>query len=149
MNNSGLHKYDDIIHLPHHVSKKHPPMSRIERAAQFGAFAALTGHSDAISETGRLTSKMAAISDDVMSELNTRLCIINDNIKTTPKISVIYFEPDELKSGGEYKTYTGNIRRIDEVAGQLIFCDETVIPIYAVYGIESEDVPFEPDFETL
>lgn len=34
-------KYDDIIHLPHHVSKLHPPMPMSERAAQFGSFAAL------------------------------------------------------------------------------------------------------------
>lgn len=43
--------YDDIINLPHHVSKKHPPMSMIQRAAQFAPFAALTGHEDAIKQT--------------------------------------------------------------------------------------------------
>ena len=36
-------EYDDIINLPHHVSKKHPQMSIQDRAAQFGAFDALTG----------------------------------------------------------------------------------------------------------
>lgn len=45
--------YDDIINLPHHVSKKHPPMSMIQRAAQFAPFAALTGHEDAIKQTAR------------------------------------------------------------------------------------------------
>jgi len=35
------HSYDDIINLPHHVSKHHP---------QFAPFAALTGHSSAINE---------------------------------------------------------------------------------------------------
>ena len=35
--------YEDIIHLPHHTSSKHPRMSRRDRAAQFAPFAALTG----------------------------------------------------------------------------------------------------------
>ena len=49
------HDYDDIINLPHHVSKHHPQMSMWNRAAQFAPFAALTGYEDtirsAISET--------------------------------------------------------------------------------------------------
>ena len=40
--------YDDIINLPHHVSKRHPQMSMWNRAAQFAPFAALTGYEDAI-----------------------------------------------------------------------------------------------------
>ena len=44
-------KYDDIINLPHHVSKRHPQMSMWNRAAQFAPFAALTGYEDAIHST--------------------------------------------------------------------------------------------------
>lgn len=44
-------KYDDIIHLPHHVSKKHPQMPVADRAAQFSAFAALTGYDRAVKVT--------------------------------------------------------------------------------------------------
>ena len=43
--------YDDIINLPHHVSKRHPQMSMWNRAAQFAPFAALTGYDAAIQET--------------------------------------------------------------------------------------------------
>ena len=49
--------YDDIIHLPHPVSKTHPRMSMIERAAQFSPFAALTGYGAAIKETARLPDR--------------------------------------------------------------------------------------------
>lgn len=49
--------YDDIIHLPHYVSKTHPQMSMRNRAAQFSPFAALTGHQDAISETAQVNIK--------------------------------------------------------------------------------------------
>ena len=45
--------YDDIIHLPHHVSKRHPQMSMWNRAAQFAPFAALTGYEDAIQESAK------------------------------------------------------------------------------------------------
>ena len=45
-------KYDDIIDLPHHVSKRHPQMSMQSRAAQFAPFAALTGFEDEIEEAG-------------------------------------------------------------------------------------------------
>ena len=48
-----MNKYDDIINLPHHVSKEHPQMSMYMRAAQFAPFAALTGHGSAIKETAR------------------------------------------------------------------------------------------------
>ncbi len=44
------HRYDDILHLPHHQSAKHPHMSPQNRAAQFAPFAALTGHREAVRE---------------------------------------------------------------------------------------------------
>lgn len=47
------HRYEDIIDLPHHVSKVHPRMPLSERAAQFSPFAALSGHGDAIRKTQR------------------------------------------------------------------------------------------------
>lgn len=46
----NTHRYDDIIDLPHPVSKKHPQMPSEDRAAQFSPFAALTGYERAIRE---------------------------------------------------------------------------------------------------
>lgn len=51
MSLKDLHQYDDIINLPHPVSKKHPQMPAIDRAAQFSPFAALTGYEKALEET--------------------------------------------------------------------------------------------------
>ena len=42
--------YDDIIHLEHPTSKRHPRMSRLDRAAQFAPFAALKGYEEVIEE---------------------------------------------------------------------------------------------------
>lgn len=47
------HRYDDIINLPHPISRTHTPMSMEARAAQFMPFAALTGHAEVIRETAR------------------------------------------------------------------------------------------------
>lgn len=44
-------KYNDIINMPHHVSKKYPQMSMEARAAQFAPFAALIGYGDEVKET--------------------------------------------------------------------------------------------------
>ena len=44
-------KYFDIIDLPNHVSKRHPQMALSDRAAQFGAYAALRGYDEAVTET--------------------------------------------------------------------------------------------------
>lgn len=136
MSNFELHRYDDIINLPHHVSVKHPPMSRSDRAAQFGAFSALTGHEDAIAETGRLTFKKRELTEYTMQVLNEKLKIIKDNLESLPVVRVTYFKPDELKEGGHYIEFEGRVRRIDEVAGLVIFADETQIQIDSIYNID-------------
>lgn len=51
MSDNDNHKYNDIIHLPHHVSKRRPQMPLSERAAQFTPFAALSGYDDMIKKT--------------------------------------------------------------------------------------------------
>ena len=56
-------QYDDIINLPHHVSKTRPQMSMVDRAAQFSPFAALTGYDAAIKVSGRLTDENVNLSE--------------------------------------------------------------------------------------
>ncbi len=48
-----MSEFDDIINLPHPVSKNHPQMSMYNRAAQFAPFATLIGHGDAIADTAK------------------------------------------------------------------------------------------------
>ena len=103
-------KYDDIINLPHHVSKKHPPMPMIKRAAQFAPFAALTGYDDAVEETARVTDEMVVLSDEQMEELNHMIHLAMNNNRT---VCIHYFEPDQKKSGGRYCTVTGKIRKAE------------------------------------
>ena len=50
-------KYDDIINMPHHISKKHKQMSMHDRAAQFAPFAALVGYDKMVEETIKINTK--------------------------------------------------------------------------------------------
>ena len=49
--------YDDIINMPHHVSKKRKPMSLKNRSAQFAPFSALKGYQEKINEINKLNDK--------------------------------------------------------------------------------------------
>ena len=68
--------YDDILHLPHPVSKKHRQMPIADRAAQFMPFAALTGYEAALAETARLTSPRIEPDDAQRELLNRQLCFL-------------------------------------------------------------------------
>lgn len=50
--------YDDIIDMPHHVSKRYPQMSQYDRAAQFSPFAALTGYDEEIEEATKSANNL-------------------------------------------------------------------------------------------
>ena len=132
------HKYDDIINLPHHVSKKHPQMSLHDRAAQFSPFAALTGHKAAINEAARLTDKKQILSEDVIAKLNEQLNLIKENIGTNQTVTITYFVPDDKKSGGAYISHTGVVKKIDEYNHTVILTDKTVIPIEQISEIQSD-----------
>ncbi len=132
------HKYDDIINLPHYVSKKHPQMSLHDRAAQFSPFAALTGHKAAINETARLTDEKQILSEDVIAKLNEQLNLIKENINTNPIVTITYFVPDDKKSGGAYISNTGIVKKIDEYNRTVIMTDKTVIPIEQISEMQSD-----------
>ena len=133
-----MNKYNDIINLPHHTSKTRKPMSLYNRAAQFAPFAALTGYADSIKETARLTEQRIELSDEFKNILNQKLQILNKNINSHPKVTITYFELDNKKSGGVYKTISGNIKRIDEYNKKLIFLDKNELRFNEIHDIEIE-----------
>lgn len=106
-------KYDSIIHLPHHVSKTHPPMPISDRAAQFSPFAALTGHDAAIRETARLTTQRMELEEDEQYSINETLQNIVRNQKDRPEISLVYYLPDAKKEGGAYLECIGTVKKVD------------------------------------
>ena len=129
-------QYDDIIRLPHPDSSKHPRMSLYDRAAQFSPFAALTGHSAAIAETGRLTDHRAELDEYEMVRVDAELQRLQELLPGRPTASITYFVPDERKNGGSYQTVTGEVKRIDAVNGVIQMAGRQCIPIADVFSIE-------------
>ena len=129
MKKTEEHKYDDIIDLPHHVSKTRAKMSLRERAAQFSPFAALTGHGDAVKETARLTQKKVELGEGDIEILNEKIDFLKSVINDKPYIKVAYFAKDPKKSGGAYLIYEGKLKRIDGYKRTLVFVSGKEIPL--------------------
>ncbi len=129
-----MKNYDDIIELPRPRSE-YPRMSRHDRAAQFSSFAALTGYEDEVEETARITDSRIEADEDRAARLNDSLRYIAENIYDLPKAKIIYFVPDERKSGGKYVKVIGEVRLLEEYESAIIFKDGRKIPIKDIYEI--------------
>ena len=132
-----MNNYDDIINLPHHVSKTRTPMSIEARSAQFAPFSALTGYGDAIKETARITDKKIELDEDYKTILDNKFQILENNIKLKPEITITYFIKDINKSGGKYETITGILKKIDNYHKLMLLEDKTKISLNDIYDIES------------
>lgn len=128
--------YDDIINLPHHVSKSHPQMSMMNRAAQFAPFAALTGHSAAIEETARLTDEQQELADEDSEILNQKMTYLRETINEHPTITITYFEPDKKKAGGKYKSIEGQLQNIDDYGQAIVLKSGVSIPFVLILDIQ-------------
>lgn len=129
-------KYDDIIDLPHPTCKKHPRMSRQNRAAQFSPFAALTGYDAAIRETARITEDRRELSEDAAVELNYKISLLQQEQAGVKKIKVIYFRQDTTKDGGAYREEDGDFKRIKSSEGILELTNGIQIPLEDIFKIE-------------
>lgn len=130
--------YDDIIHLPHHVSPTRKRMSMIDRGAQFSPFAALTGYEAAIQETGRLTGKYIELDVDGKAMLDEKLGSLNNRLEERPEITAVYFIPDERKSGGTYRDIRGRVIKMDSRKQCLMLEDGQVLHFAQIYDITEE-----------
>jgi hypothetical protein len=111
-------------------------MSPVDRAAQFGSFAALTGYSDAIKEEARLVSCKLELAQEEMDELNAMLLYICDNIVDMPRVKITYFVPDDKKEGGVYIDLVCRVKKVD-LANRMITVleDKRTIDMENVYKI--------------
>lgn len=133
--------YDDIIHLSRPKSQKHPPMPRKDRAAQFAAFAALSGYEDAVKEAARLTQTRMELDESRKEQLGWALQYLLEHSDEAPEAQITYFLPDQKNTGGSYETISGVIRRLEPISKTLVLSDGTRIPLEEVYDVRSESLP--------
>ena len=130
--------YDDIIHLPHPTSARHPRMSMIDRAAQFTPFQALSGHGAAIEETARLTDRRIELTEEEKALLDEKLRLL---LETGGAGVFTWFLPDERKDGGAYVTSEGVVKKIDPLEGRVVLANGTTIPVEDILEIEVQAPP--------
>ena len=131
-------KYNEIMGLPHHVSKNRPQMPMSDRAAQFAPFAALTGYDAAIKETGRLTDERIELDVEALSALDMKYQLLMEALDEAPEVTITYFQPDERKAGGKYVSAVGAVKKIDDFERRITMRDGTRIPMDDVLSIDGE-----------
>ena len=131
-------KYDEIMGLPHHVSKTRPQMPMTDRAAQFAPFAALTGYDSAIKETGRLTDEKIELDEEALTALNLRYQLLIDALDEELEVEITYFKPDERKAGGEYVAVIGAVKKVDDFERLITMQDGMKISMDDVLSIDGE-----------
>ena len=128
--------YDDIINLPRHVSDKHPHMSIHDRAAQFAPFAALTGHSEAVSETARYVDEKIDLGEDAIKEIQDALNYIQEHISQSPQVTITYFVADGRKQGGRYVTETTRVKHINDLEKAVCLENGAIVKFENIQEIE-------------
>ena len=131
-------KYDEIMGLPHHVSRTRPQMPMSDRAAQFAPFAALTGYDSAIKETGRLTDEKIELDEEALTTLDMKYQFLMDALDDEPEVTITYFQPDERKAGGKYVSATGTVKKVDDFERRITMRDGAKIPMDNVLSIDGE-----------
>ena len=132
-------RYDDLINQSRPVSKKHPPMTINNRAAQFLPFSALNGLDGALAETARETLPRVELSADELAELDARLRALAEFDQ--PEALITAFIPDANKDGGAYVPIACTIKRIDSDLHAVILMNGQSIPIRDIYAVDSDVLP--------
>ena len=131
-------KYDDIIDLPHFVSKNRPHMSQYDRAAQFAPFSALTGYGETIKEAARMTEPFQELSDTEKEILDMKLSILQNHLDELPELRILYYVPDEKKKGGSYVEKLIRVRKIDIQKRVIVSSDKEEFEIRSIRDLNGD-----------
>jgi hypothetical protein len=132
-------KYEEILNAPRWEPRSRVRMPMEKRAAQFQPFDPLEGYSDEVEETARDTDAERWLDETSVEFINRQLAELQRRIREQPGVTVTFFEPDERKSGGAYRTVTGKVKKLDEYGGQMVLADGTVIPLERILSMETTE----------
>ncbi|MBR1937614.1 MAG: hypothetical protein IJ836_01500 [Spirochaetales bacterium] len=113
-----MSKYDDIINMPHYVSRTRPQMALEERAKQFSPFAALKGYEEAIEKKQQAKEKRAILSEYSKMLIDNKL----KSLKKGDEAVLTYFDRDENVT----RKLAGKIIRLEAENLRLQLGDETI-----------------------
>ena len=130
--------YQDILYMKRPEFKNRPKMSRINRAAQFAPFAALTGYEESVHEKARLVDRFIELTNEEKLIISEKLNILESYIGTDEKFYITYFVKDDKKEGGRYITTDKEVKKIDEYEWCVVFKDNTRISIGYIIDINSD-----------
>lgn len=131
-----MNKYDNIINLPHHISKYRTHLSASQRASQFAPFSALTGYGEAIKEKEKILVDKIILEDDEKELINECLQGLNNDIKNNPYVTITYFAKDKLTDKGNYITISGNLKKIDIINKWIILTSNIKIELDNIIKIK-------------
>lgn len=126
--------YDDLLDLPRHESSHRAKMSMRDRAAQFSPFSAVVGHDTAVKEAARHTVKRRDLDETQKSSIDDQLREIESQLPTDFNVEIVYFEPDTSKTGGQYITKIGKVKKILVYESIVLMLDDTRISIEEIYS---------------
>lgn len=131
-----MNKYDNIINLPHHISKYRTHLSASQRVSQFAPFSALTGYGEAIKEKEKILVDKIILEDDEKELINECLQGLNNDIKNNPYVTITYFVKDKLTDKGNYITISGNLKKIDIINKWIILTSNIKIELDNIIKIK-------------
>lgn len=153
--------YNDIILLDRPVhdgdlfSRRHPAMSRLNRAKIFAPFAALVGFDERVRQKEILYVPKVEMDTDEAWELNRQLMILHERTANSKlardnavDVTVEYYavctdkENDAFMEKGQYLTVTGKLVRADPQRQELILVangDKQIIHFADIYQITDPD----------
>ena len=119
--------YDDIIDVLYPFDLGHTRMSSYDRCKEFMPFSSLVGYKEAVVETARITDNRIILDEEFKEILDSKLNIIKEKIDLKPNVSITYFVPDKVKTGGSYISINGGVKKIDLYNGIIFIGDKKIL----------------------